>query len=106
MIVQLFAVTGLLYVSWLPISIATVINILHTTPVLQELHANWFLIGLIYLTVLLSPLTTTIAIPELRMEIRAWIQRWQGYYNNRRIQPTATTVQIDSLITKRMTNIN
>ncbi|UJR17424.1 hypothetical protein I4U23_004319 [Adineta vaga] len=91
MVLQLLSVTGMLYISWLPISIATVINIAHSTPLLLELHGNWLLVGLIYIPVLSSPMTASIAIPELRVDIRGWFNRRRPYVGDGQTRPTIPT---------------
>ncbi|UJR10419.1 hypothetical protein I4U23_014623 [Adineta vaga] len=62
MLMQLLSITGVQCIGWLPLSIISVID-------------NWLLIGCIYLPVLCSPITTIIAVPELRDEICTWFQR-------------------------------
>ncbi|CAF1287481.1 unnamed protein product [Adineta steineri] len=91
MVLQLLSVTGMLYISWLLISIATVINIVHSTPLLLELNSNWLLIGLIYIPVLSAPLTTSIAISELTNDIRIWFNRRRPHVNIAQTRPTIRT---------------
>ncbi|CAF1356576.1 unnamed protein product [Adineta ricciae] len=93
MVLQLISVTGMLYISWLPLTTATVINIAHPTQLLSELHLNWYLIGLIYIPVLSSPITTSIAILELREDLRAWFNRRRPFFRGVQIHaiiPTGT----------------
>ncbi|CAF3919715.1 unnamed protein product [Adineta steineri] len=91
MLLQLLSVTGVLYVSWVPISISSVITVLHPNQTLYELQGNWLLVGLIYLAVLFSPLSSSMAMPELRNEIRLWINRWLRRYRNAQTYPAAVT---------------
>ncbi|CAF3195374.1 unnamed protein product [Rotaria socialis] len=102
MTLQLFAVTGVLYVSWLPIILTSVINIIHLTPVLFELQANWLLLGLIYLAVLSSPLTATVAIPELKTEMYTMIRGWRRNITHDRIGPVTMTAQTVTNGTQQM----
>ncbi|UJR17080.1 hypothetical protein I4U23_003977 [Adineta vaga] len=93
MVLQLFSLVGILYISWMPSSIASVINNLNSTPPLHELFSKWMLIGFIYLAVLFSPLTITMAIPELKKELRRYLSTWTRRINLRRILPiTRTTI--------------
>ncbi|CAF0855531.1 unnamed protein product [Adineta steineri] len=54
-------------------------------------NGNWLLVGLIYLAVLFSPLSSSMAMPELRNEIRLWINRWLRRYRNAQTYPAAVT---------------
>ena len=65
----------------------SVLDVVRTTPLLFELHVNWLLIGTIYLPVLCSPVTSIIAIPELRDAVRAWIRRRTNHQNTQ-VHPT------------------
>ncbi|CAF4243331.1 unnamed protein product, partial [Rotaria magnacalcarata] len=102
MVLQLLAVTGVLYVSWLPIILTSVINVIHLTPVLFELQANWLLLGLIYIAVLSSPLTAIVAIPELRKEIYTMIQGWRGKIMHDRVGPVTITAHMVTKGTQQM----
>ncbi|CAF1094624.1 unnamed protein product [Adineta steineri] len=88
MVLQLLSVTGMLYISWLPVSITTVIYTAHSTPLIREIHDNWLTLGLIYIPVLSSPLTTSFAIPELRNDIRVWLNRRRPHVNIMQTHPT------------------
>jgi len=87
MLLQLLSVTGIQCIGWLPVSMISVLDVIRSTPVLRELHVNWLLIGAIYLPVLCAPVTSIIAIPELRDAVRAWIRRL-GKSQNTQIHPT------------------
>ena len=87
MLLQLLSVTGIQCIGWLPLSMISVLDVVRTTPLLFELHVNWLLIGTIYLPVLCSPLTSIIAIPELRDAVRTWIRRRTNHQNTQ-VHPT------------------
>ena len=87
MVLQLLSITGMLYISWLPISITTIINLAYSTPLLLEIQGNWLLIGLIYIPVLCSPITTSYAVPELRNDIREWINQRRSRVDTSRTHP-------------------
>ncbi|UJR11482.1 hypothetical protein I4U23_015661 [Adineta vaga] len=83
MIFQLLSITGALYISWVPISIINIVNMVQFNSILNEIQATWTLIGLIYIAVLFSPVVSYFAIPELKNEIR-WRKR--RVFNNETIR--------------------
>ncbi|CAF1260931.1 unnamed protein product [Adineta ricciae] len=91
MILQLLSITGMLYISWLPITLTTVISLAHPTPVLSEIQGYWLLIGLIYIPVLCSPITTSYAMPELRNDIRGWLKQRRPRVGTTRADPVNPT---------------
>ena len=42
MLIQLLSITSLPCLLWLPLSIISVMNIIHSTPLLLELYVNWW----------------------------------------------------------------
>lgn len=92
MIIQLLSITGMVYASWLPITITSILNMIYSNAVLDELQERWMLIGLIYIDVLFSPLGLIMAIPELQHELMLWINRWKQRAQRRRnrILPATT----------------
>lgn len=87
MIVQLFCVTGMVYASWLPITITALINMIHSDAIVYEIQARWLLIGLMYVDVLFSPFASIMAIPELRHEIVRCYNRWKQRPAMNRVLP-------------------
>ncbi|UJR07328.1 hypothetical protein I4U23_011615 [Adineta vaga] len=87
MLFQLLSLIGMLYISWMPSSITSVINTFHSTPLSYEFSTNWTLICFIYVAALFSPLTAILAMPELKEEIFRCLNRWTQHRSSVRIIP-------------------
>ncbi|CAF1021620.1 unnamed protein product [Adineta ricciae] len=89
MLLQLLSLVGMLYISWMPSGITSIINNYYPTSISMELTFNWTLICFIYVATLFSPLTTILAIPELKEEIFRSLNQWTKPKTSARIIPAA-----------------
>lgn len=92
MVFQLLSLTSVLCIAWMPSTITSVISAIYPTKILTELYSNWMLIAFIYFAVLCAPVTSSMAMPELKNEIFRLINQWQQK-QRRVIIPRATPVE-------------
>jgi len=77
MLVQLFTITLVHYFAFIPTCILLIVTVVEVPApqLIQELEASWVLLNLIYIAVLVTPITCTFAFPELREKINEFIHQ-------------------------------
>lgn len=89
MLRQLFSITGLLSIAWVPFSLLCAIDVISLPSAFLKQCIKWALFVCVYLSILCSPIISMIVLPNIKHELFIWIQERRGIVNNR-INPITT----------------